>query len=76
LLCDYVFVFCFIHNNKCTGSYFFNILGKAKTGMAMILIAKINGVMIFQIAIDRSTLDLFILHLLPTRKLGEINITW
>jgi len=61
---------------KCTSSYFFNSLGKANTGMAMILIAKINGVMIFHIAIDTSILDLFTLHRLLIRKLWEINITW
>ena len=76
LLSDYIFVFCFIHHKKCTSSYFFNSLGKENTGMAMILIAKINGVMIFHIAIDTSILDLFTLHRLLIRKLWEINITW
>jgi hypothetical protein len=61
---------------KCTRSYFFNSLGKANTGMVMILIAKIIGVMIFHIAIDISELCLFTLHLLSIRKLWEINITW
>lgn len=61
---------------KCTSSYFFNSLGRANTGMVMILIAKIIGVMIFQIAIDISKFGLFTLYLLSRRKLGETNTTW
>ena len=76
MLCDYILVFCFIHNKKCTSSYFFNSPVKANTGKAMILIATINGVTIFKIAIDIGKLSLFILYLLPRRKLWEINITW